>query len=65
MFNVEQFNLQDHSQCGRIVCGGNDYYARDDCVQMDEEGEWTEIGATVEYRTDHACWNVDGIKQTE
>lgn len=27
----------NHSQCGKIVCGGDDYYARDDCVQMNEQ----------------------------
>jgi len=50
----------NHSQCGKIVCGGDDYYARDDCVQMNEQGQWSEIGTTVEYRTDHICWSING-----
>ena len=54
------FSCQNHSQCNRTVCGGDDYYARDDCVTMDEDGEWTEVGAMMEFRTDHACWDIPG-----
>ena len=51
---------QNHSQCNRTVCGGDDFYARDDCVAMGEDGEWTEVGTLVEFRTDHACWDIGG-----
>ena len=44
------------------MCGGNDFFARDDCVQMDEEGSWSVMGATVEHRDDHVCWEVEGMK---
>ena len=27
--------LQDHSQCGVTVCGGAEFFARDNCVIMD------------------------------
>ena len=27
--------LQDHSQCGATVCGGAEFFARDNCVIMD------------------------------
>jgi len=49
---------KDHSQCGSVVCGGADFYARDDCIQMDESGEWSTLGFTVEHRTDHVCWDM-------
>ena len=55
------FNFQNHSQCNRTVCGGDDYYARDDCVTMGEDGQWTEVGALMEFRTDHACWDIPGM----
>lgn len=50
----------NHSQCNRTVCGGDDFYARDDCVAMGEDGEWTEVGTMMEFRTDHACWDIEG-----
>ena len=40
------------------MCGGDEYYARDDCVTMGEDGEWTEVGSLAEFRTDHACWDI-------
>ena len=42
------------------MCGGADFYARDDCIQMDESGEWSTLGLTVEHRTDHVCWDIAG-----
>ena len=40
-----------------FVCGGYDYYARDDCIAMDvETGEWSTLGRTVGHRTDHTSW---------
>ena len=54
------FFCQNHSQCNRTVCGGDDFYARDDCVAMGEDGEWTEVGTMMEFRTDHACWDIEG-----
>ena len=34
-----------------MVCGGSDYYARDDCVAMDlETGEWSTVGRMVGHR---------------
>ena len=49
--------FQDHSQSGLIVCGGDDFYARDDCVAMDgETGQWSTLGRTVGHRTDHSSW---------
>ena len=43
------FFCQNHSQCNRTVCGGDDFYARDDCVAMGEDGEWAEVGTLVEF----------------
>ena len=43
-----------------IVCGGDDYFARDNCIEMDDDGEWNVLGFTQEHRDDHACWSVDG-----
>jgi len=48
---------KDHSQSGAVVCGGSDYYARDDCVAMDlETGQWSTLGRTAGHRTDHTSW---------
>ena len=48
---------QDHSQSGVFVCGGSDYFARDDCVAMDlQTGQWASLARTVRHRTDHTSW---------
>ena len=40
-----------------MVCGGYDYYARDDCIAMDmETGQWSSLGRTASHRTDHTSW---------
>ena len=51
------WTVQDHSQSDVLVCGGYDYYARDDCVAMDREtGQWSTLGRTASHRTDHTSW---------
>jgi len=48
---------EDHSQSGVFVCGGSDYFARDDCVAMDlQTGQWASLARTVRHRTDHTSW---------
>ena len=44
-----------------MVCGGYDFYARDDCVGMDlETGQWSTLGRTASHRTDHTSWLTPG-----
>ena len=37
--------LQDHSQCGVTVCGGAEFFARDNCVIMDTTVSSWQLGA--------------------
>ena len=37
--------LQDHSQCGVTVCGGAEFFARDNCVIMDTTVSSCQLGA--------------------
>ena len=36
--------LQDHSQCGVTVCGGAEFFARDNCVIMDTTVSSCQLG---------------------
>jgi hypothetical protein len=46
---------KDHTMNNMYVCGGDDFFARDLCIQF-VEGQWTSLSSTKESRDDHASW---------
>ena len=46
---------EDHTMNNLIICGGYDFYARDDCIEF-IDGEWTQLTSTLEHRDSHSSW---------
>ena len=46
---------EDHTMNGLYICGGDDIYARDSCIQF-VSGQWTGLSYTGEHRDDHSSW---------
>jgi len=44
-----------HSMNNMYICGGDDFYARDLCIQF-VDGHWTSLSSTRESRDDHSSW---------
>jgi len=44
-----------HTMNNMYICGGDDFYARDLCIQF-VEGQWTALSATMQSRDDHSSW---------
>merc|ERR1712123_58054 len=44
-----------HSMNNMYICGGDDFYARDLCIQF-VDGHWTSLSSTKESRDDHSSW---------
>ena len=51
-----------HSQCGHLLCGGNDYTTRRSCLMLNPlTGVFTPTSVTLrEERYDQLCWKVEG-----
>ena len=76
MFNIETKNncplpdllggkRYEHSQCGRLLCGGHgDYFtsAERSCLMFNPlTGNFTPASVSLgEERVDHLCWDVEG-----
>merc|ERR1712013_902945 len=46
---------ENHSMNKMFICGGDDFYARDLCIQF-VDGQWKTLSATLESRDDHSGW---------
>jgi len=46
---------ENHSMNKMFICGGDDFYARDLCIQF-VDGQWKTLSATLDSRDDHSGW---------
>ena len=51
-----------HSQCGHLLCGGNDFTTYRSCLMLNPlTGVFSPTSVTLrERRDDHLCWDVEG-----